>query len=254
MGRRRRAGRLRGVRRSRRAQRLGHLRRTTRSSATPPCTSCWSTASGRRHGLAGSSPSLPETLRGYFASGYPLGAHAALGAVRPLAGIDVAWVFQPFLAFIAAVLALTLVGLLAGSSPRWRSAAIAALAAQPALVYAFALQGSVKELVTLWLVPLLVALVPLLADASERRARVRRRARIRAARPRAAGRGVRRVAGGIGVAVLPWLGPVLLVAPVARGAPPPRRPPDSRSSPWRSPAPGCSSRCRPFWTSATIWG
>ena len=78
-------------------------------------------------------------------------------------GIDVAWAFQPFLAFMAAALALALAGLLRGvvESPI-RRAAVAALAAQPALVYSFALQGSIKELATLWLVPLLAALVPLL--------------------------------------------------------------------------------------------
>jgi hypothetical protein len=144
--------------------------------------------------LAGLDPSsYRETLAAYFASGYPLGAHAALAAIRPLAFADVAWVFQPFLACIAAALALTLVGMLRGvvESP-WRRAAIAALAAQPALVYAFAMQGSVKELATLWLVALITALavgrhvVPLAV---------------------AAAAGV----AAIGVAVAAWLGPVLLV-------------------------------------------
>jgi hypothetical protein len=52
--------------------------------------------------LSGLDPSsYRETLAAYFASGYPLGAHAALAAVRPLAFTDVAWVFQPFLACIA---------------------------------------------------------------------------------------------------------------------------------------------------------
>ena len=145
--------------------------------------------------LAGLEPSsYSETLKAYFSSGYPLGAHAALGAVRPLSFADVAWVFQPYLAFVAAALALSLVGLLNGIvESRWRRAAIAALAAQPALVYAFAMQGSVKELVTLWLVALFTALaagrhvIPLAV---------------------AAAAGV----AAIGVAVAAWLGPVLLVA------------------------------------------
>ena len=145
--------------------------------------------------LAGLEPSsYRQTLDAYFSSGYPLGAHAALGAVRPLSFADVAWVFQPYLAFVAAALALSLVGLLNGivASP-WRRAAVAALAAQPALVYAFAMQGSVKELVTLWLVALFTALaagkhvIPLAV---------------------AAAAGV----AAIGVAVAVWLGPVLLVA------------------------------------------
>ena len=145
--------------------------------------------------LGGLEPSsYSETLKAYFSSGYPLGAHAALGAVRPLSFADVAWVFQPYLAFIAAALALSLVGLLNGIvESRWRRAAVAALAAQPALVYAFAMQGSVKELVTLWLVALFTALaagkhvIPLAV---------------------AAAAGV----AAIGVAVAAWLGPVLLVA------------------------------------------
>ena len=113
--------------------------------------------------------------------------------MRPLSFADVAWVFQPYLAFIAAALALSLVGLLNGIvASRWRRAAIAALAAQPALVYAFAMQGSVKELMTLWLVALFTALavgrhvIPLAV---------------------AAAAGV----AAIGVAVAVWLGPVLLV-------------------------------------------
>ncbi len=145
--------------------------------------------------LAGLEPSsYRATLEAYFSSGYPLGGHAALAAVRPLAFADVAWVFQPYLAFIASALALSLVGLLNGIvASRWRRAAVAALAAQPALVYAFAMQGSVKELATLWLVALFTALaagkhvIPLAV---------------------AAAAGV----AAIGVAVAVWLGPVLLVA------------------------------------------
>jgi hypothetical protein len=124
--------------------------------------------------LAGLPPSsYRSTLEAYFASGYPLGAHAALGAGRQLAFLDVAWAFQPFLAFVAAMLALTLAGLLRGvvASP-WRRAAVAALAAQPALVYSYAMQGSIKEIVTLWLVPLLAALVAGLADLPDGRFRI----------------------------------------------------------------------------------
>ena len=144
--------------------------------------------------LAGLDPSsYRTTLEAYFNSGYPLGAHAALAAVRPLAFTDVAWVFQPFLACIAAALALTLAGMLENivASP-WRRAAIAALASQPALVYAFAMQGSVKELATLWLVALFTALA------------VQRRV---AALAVAAAAGV----AAIGLAVAAWLAPVLLV-------------------------------------------
>jgi hypothetical protein len=144
--------------------------------------------------LAGLDPSsYRSTLEAYFASGYPLGAHAALAAVRPLAFADVAWVFQPFLACVAAALALTMAGLLEGVvESRWRRALVATLAAQPALVYAFAMQGSIKELTTLWLVALFTAL---------------------AVQKRVVPLAVAAAAGvaAIGVAVAAWLAPVLLV-------------------------------------------
>jgi hypothetical protein len=144
--------------------------------------------------LSGLEPSsYRQTLEAYFAGGYPLGAHAALAAVRPLAFTDVAWVFQPFLACIGAALALTLVGLLQGVvASSWRRAAVAALAAQPALVYSFAMQGSIKELATMWLVALFTALAV---------------GRHVVALAVAAAAGV----AAIGVAVVIWLGPVLLV-------------------------------------------
>jgi hypothetical protein len=156
--------------------------------------------------------SYRATLEGYFGAGYPLGAHAAIGAVRPLAFIDIAWAFQPFLAFIAAVLALTIIGLLHGVvRGGWRPAAVAALAAQPALVYAYAAQGSVKELATLWIVPLLAALVAALAavpagGSGHGRFPYRPPHLLPLAVASSAGIAV------IGVAVVPWLGPVLLAA------------------------------------------
>jgi hypothetical protein len=159
--------------------------------------------------LAGLPPSsYRSTLEAYFASGYPLGAHAALGAGRQLAFLDVAWAFQPFLAFVAAMLALTLVGLLHGTvrSP-WRRAAVAALAAQPALVYAYAMQGSIKEIVTLWLVPLLAALAvglsrPLNTPPEEP---------LRLTNAVPLGIASAAAVAAIGVAAAAWLGPILLV-------------------------------------------
>jgi hypothetical protein len=165
--------------------------------------------------------SYRTTLEAYFGSGYPLGTQAALAAVRPLAFIDVAWAFQPYLAFIAAALALTIVGLLRGVvRAGWRPAAIAALAAQPALVYGFAAQGSVKELATLWIVPLLAALVAALAALSAQRSGL---GRFQYQAPHLLPLALASAAGiaVIGVAIAPWLGPVLLVAlwVVARNRP-----------------------------------
>ncbi len=154
--------------------------------------------------------SYQEAVETYLSTGYPLGAHAALGAVRPLAFVDVAWAFQPFLALLAAMLTLTLVALVRDLvRSAWRRAAVATIAAQPALVYAYALQGSVKELATLWLVPLLAALVAALAalpGAAGGTFRYGPRQLLPLAIASAAG------IAAIGVAVAPWLGPILLVA------------------------------------------
>ena len=152
--------------------------------------------------LSGLPPSSYQAaLDAYFDTAYPVGAHVALGAVRPLVGQDVAWVFQPFLAFLAALLSLIAVfpaGRHRRAACRLR-AAIALLAAQPALVYAYALQGSVKELATVSVVALLVALVPLAVTAARRAAR--RLVPLAIASPprwRCSGS-----------AVAPWLGPLL---------------------------------------------
>lgn len=147
--------------------------------------------------------SYRSTLEAYFASGYPLGSHAALAAGRQIAFIDVAWAFQPFLAFVAAMLALTLAGLLSGTvASAWQRAAVAAVASMPALVYSYAMQGSIKEVVTLWLVPLLAALVAGLAGGG--------RLRIPNVLPLAVASAAAVAA--IGVAAAVWLGPLLVVA------------------------------------------
>ena len=155
--------------------------------------------------LSGLPPSsYKAALDAYFDTAYPVGAHVALGAVRPLVGQDVAWVFQPFLAFLAAMLSLSLYSLLGGIVERRAlRAAIALLAAQPALVYAYALQGSVKELATVAVVATLLALVPL----TVREGGLRRLVPLAIAS--AAALAV------LGPAVAPWLAPLLLACAVA---------------------------------------
>lgn len=170
--------------------------------------------------LSGLAPSsYRETLVNYLGAGYPLGTHAALGALRPLAFADVAWLFQPFLAFMAAMLALTLIGLLRGFvRSGWRVAAVAFVAAQPALAYAYALQGSVKEIATLWLVPLIAATVAGLREERWPGTGAESRPGDRESLLASAGRLlpllVASAAGlaAIGPAVAVWLGPMLLVA------------------------------------------
>jgi hypothetical protein len=154
--------------------------------------------------VSGLRPSSYEAaIDAYLDSAYPLGAHTALGAVRPLTGQDVAWVFQPYLAVLAALTALSIYAIVlpVARSRAW-SAFVACVSAQPALVFAYSLQGSVKEIATIWILALLVALVPVTVSAT--------------------GGGLRRFVplavvtsasiGILSLAVAPWLGPLLGVA------------------------------------------
>jgi hypothetical protein len=148
--------------------------------------------------------SYKAALDAYFDTAYPIGAHVALGSVRPLVGQDVAWLFQPFLAMLAAMLSLALYSLLAGIVERRAlRAAIAFVAAQPALVYAYSLQGSIKELATVVVIATLLALVPLtVGEGGVRRL-------VPLAIVSAAALAV------LGPAVVPWLAPLLLACAAA---------------------------------------
>jgi hypothetical protein len=96
----------------------------------------------------GLPPSTYEaTLATSLMVGYPLGTLLPFGIGADLTGQDLAWVYQPYLAFLAGLLALGLYGL-AGrflSRPLAR-AAVAVVAAQPALLYAYGLWDGNKEL------------------------------------------------------------------------------------------------------------
>jgi hypothetical protein len=108
-------------------------------------------------GLAPSS--YEATLDSYLSSGYPLGAFLPLGIGAALTGQDVAWVFQPFIASLAALLALVLFALARSVVLQpWARAVLAVVAAQPALLYAYAHWTGVKELSAALLIPLCCAL------------------------------------------------------------------------------------------------
>jgi hypothetical protein len=112
--------------------------------------------------LEGLAPSTYEAaLATDVPSGYPIGVFLppAIGAV--LLGEDVAWLFQPYLSFLAAMLALVLYGLVRPVTGRpWLAALLAFLAAQSALLLGYALWGGVKEVAATMLVALVAALVP----------------------------------------------------------------------------------------------
>ncbi|MGN6276104.1 MAG: hypothetical protein ACTHNP_09290 [Solirubrobacterales bacterium] len=112
--------------------------------------------------LSGLAPSTYEaTLHFNLGSGYPIGAFTPLAIGSTILGRDPAWVFQPYLATMALMLALCLYQL-AGEVVRRRPlrAAIAFLAAQPALLFGYFLWGGVKEVATALLLALLAALIP----------------------------------------------------------------------------------------------
>lgn len=149
--------------------------------------------------------SYSETVRVYMSSSYPTGADVAVGAVRPLVGQDIAWIFQPYLAVIVALGAVTVHELLDGvvrSQPL--RAACAFISAQAGLLYAFYLEASIKEVAATWLITLTVVLVF---------ATLRRRLTLRGFVPVL----VATVAGldVIDLAVAPWIGLPLAVLVVA---------------------------------------
>jgi hypothetical protein len=153
-------------------------------------------------GLAPSSYEM-SVFQHFQGAGYPSGGPTALGAVRGLVAEDVAWVFQPFLAFLVMSMALSLYALLGGvvrSEPL--RALVSFVAAQPALVLAYALQGSIKEVGTAWAVALLAALLPAFADQQSGGPR----RTIPLAVAAAAGFAV------VGLAAAVWVGPVALAA------------------------------------------
>lgn len=107
-----------------------------------------------------------STFRAYYDdNAYPSGGAATLGTLSRVVGQDGAWVFQPYLSALLALLALALVGLVEPLvAGRWRSALVGFLAAQPALLVAFAMQGGMKEIA---LSLMLAALAAVTADAAD---------------------------------------------------------------------------------------
>jgi hypothetical protein len=108
----------------------------------------WLTSEGRRVPVESMIDS--SYLRQAFQTidaGYPGGAQATLGATSGLIGVDPVWTYQVFLAVLGAVLGLALFSLLGRAIPSapWRAVA-AGVAAQPTILYSYALAGGIKEL------------------------------------------------------------------------------------------------------------
>ena len=100
------------------------------------------------HSIAGLPPSSYSAfLHDDLPQGYPVGSFLPLGVGHALLGQDGAWLFQPYLAFLGTTLSLALYSFVSSllRSPTLRAVA-AFVAAQPALLYGYALWGGVKEL------------------------------------------------------------------------------------------------------------
>ncbi len=116
--------------------------------------------------LDGLAPSTYEaTLAFNLGDGYPVGVFLPLGVGARLLGEDVAWLIQPFLALLAALLALALWSL---ARPLVKQAAlraaIAFVAAQSALLFGYYLWGGIKELAAALLIAAVAGCVgPLVA-------------------------------------------------------------------------------------------
>lgn len=89
-----------------------------------------------------------DVIHTYLATGYPLGSHALLGAMHELLRTRLEILYQPFISTFAAIGAMALAQLtrrLVG--PRW-AATVALTAVASNLLYQYALQGNMKEIVT----------------------------------------------------------------------------------------------------------
>ena len=115
-------------------------------------------AHGGRSAPAAATSAYQVVLIKYLASGYPGGGPWTLGALSNLMSVDLSWLYQPFLAFLSAMSALSLYSLLRRliGSKGWRALA-AFVAAQPNVLVSYALAGGIKELSTSCFLLLLAA-------------------------------------------------------------------------------------------------
>lgn len=161
------------------------------------------------HNFSTGLPAYGTTLAAYFGNGYPSGGHSVLASVGWLSGQDLIWLYSLFQALELSLVALVLafVARRAGFA-RLAAAVIGTIAAIPALVYAYALMGSIKEITAL---PMLLLMGALIACARELRVKVG----IRAALPFAIAAAA--ALDGIGIAASPWVaffGAAMLLAAV----------------------------------------
>ncbi|HLL91321.1 MAG TPA: hypothetical protein VK252_00170 [Solirubrobacteraceae bacterium] len=94
--------------------------------------------------------------------GYPGGSQATLGVMAKLSRTNVAWCYQAFLAFTAAMGAIAIFSVLGRVTRNGAMRCVgAAVAIQPNILYGYALEAGIKELTT---AALLLIVVAVLAD------------------------------------------------------------------------------------------
>ncbi len=155
-----------------------------------------------------------RTMAKYVTSSYPVAPQAAMGVTAPLGVLDIAWLYQPYLAFTLLIgglaswaLAVPLLG------RRWQAAIVAFIVPQSALVIGAYLTGAIKEIAFGVLLLSLAALVAL-AIGEKRPARALVTVVVVATA----------ALGALGPAALAYLGIVGLVVAVVWGRPLLRRP------------------------------
>ncbi len=112
------------------------------------------------HNFSNGIPVYGTLLQGYFGNGYPSGGHGVLASIGWLSGQNLIWLYTVFQALELSVLALVLTQLASRVGLRPLAAAITgAIASVPALLYAYALMGSIKEITALPMFALMGALM-----------------------------------------------------------------------------------------------
>ncbi len=114
-------------------------------------TATWMALTDRvmEHGrsLDGLAPSTYEAVLAFnLGDGYPIGVFLPLGIARALVGQDVAWLIQPYMAFVAGLMGLALWQLAEPLvRPRPLRALVSCLAGLSALLLGYYLWGGIKE-------------------------------------------------------------------------------------------------------------
>lgn len=166
----------------------------------------WLSENGARFQAIPAS-SYAAAIDEYVGSSYPMGSHELLAALRPAVGLDPALLYQPFIALAAGLAAAAVWAIARGEGGGWRAGVVVAVAALASnLLFAFGLQGGIKEVTLVTCLAVAAALARPLAAAPVRAAGL-------IALPAVALYAI------YGVYALPWIAPLALgAALIARPA------------------------------------